>query len=683
MFPSPVTASHPDLPAVADASSSLLEQCTKPFLFLSLAGAIWSTTWGLSFGLPVLRSVVPVAFAVAWAAARFKPVIVRQVLLGAYYLIPAIFIILVVTVPPGDWVVWMAPLCGVILATTPMRRWAMPATLKLPLAFWALVVATTWPIVVFREADFLWARIHPASAWWVSVVAAATILGILWLDSLFASFPAADDPDASYEQQVVMPMAAGWLVAGSIAMYQMFVDVTFLNVSIFGALHRARGTLGDANPFGVISAMWGPVIFAIAIERWSGWRRSAGAAALPLSWLAVWASGSRSSLLITVLALVIIVNWYVRSNESRRVVRLAAAAGLLVLVVAAGGIVARRSGVDSPIARVTSSFAPRWSLEWVSEAASKLQSRDGYGTVSSVVIREFPYVGIGVSAFNGMVPIYAWKVFHGYLPPDNAQNWFRHQLAELGVIGSLGWMLWVAWFLWLLAFGRPKSGRPLTTGVLRGVLVGFGLISLVGVPGQDVAVVFTFWALAFWFLALLEPGYREALGRRVVRPAWWIVMWLTVLGFAVATAYVGWTDLRPPVRAAAADVDYSYGFYPPQEGQTFRWAAKQAVEVLPTPSDRRWLQVKIWVERLNLARKPVGVRVWTDRHLIVRAQLSSVDPVTRYFKVPDGHSRVMLETWVSRTLRPRAFGVDDDRELGLIVDWHFLDALPPGAVVEN
>jgi hypothetical protein len=230
---------------------------------------MWSTTWGVSFSLPVLRPVVPVLFAVAWAAARFKPVIVRQVLLGAYYLIPAIFIILVVVVPAGDWIIWIAPLCGVILATAPMRRWAMPAPLKLPLAFWALVVATTWPIVVLREADFLWARIHPATAWWVGIVAAATILGILWLDSLFVSFPAAELPDALYERQIVMPMAAGWLIAAFVAIYQMFVDVTFLNLGLWGALHRARGTLADANPFGVISAMWGPVVFAIAIERWS------------------------------------------------------------------------------------------------------------------------------------------------------------------------------------------------------------------------------------------------------------------------------------------------------------------------------------------------------------------------------------------------------------------------------
>jgi hypothetical protein len=675
-------ASHPDLP-VAAALPSLLEQCTKPFLLVSLAAAMWSATRGLSMVWPSLRFVVPVAFAVAWAAARFKPVIVRQILLGTYYLIPAIFTFVVVVFPAGNWVLWMAPLWGMILATTPMRRWAMPATLKLPLVFWALVVAATWPIIVYREADFLWARIHPVTAWGFGVVAAGTILGILWLDSLFASFPATEDADVTLERHVVLPMAGGWLIAGSVAMYQMFVDVTFVNRGQWAALHRATGTLADANPFGVISAIWGPLIFAIAIERWSGWRRLAGAAALPLSWLAVWASGSRSALPIAALALVIIVSWWARSNTSRRVVPLAVVAGTLVLLAVAGVIAGRGSGVNSPMARATVYFAPRWSLEWASQTVSKLQSRDGYGTLSSAVIQEFPEVGIGVGAFHGMVPLFAWKLWHRYLVPDNAQNWFRHQLAELGIIGSLGWLLWVAWFLALLAFGRAKSERPLTAGVVRGVLVGFGLISLVGMPGQDVSVGFTFWALAFWSFALLEPGYRNALGWRAVGSAWWIVVWLAVLGYSGATAYVGWTDLRPPVRNAAADLDYTYGFYPPQQSETFRWAAKQAVAVLPTPSDRKWLQVKVWVDRLNIVRKPVDVRVWTDRHLIVRAQLSSVDPVTRYFKVPDGHSRVMLETWVSRALRPRDFGVNDNRELGLIVDWHFLDALPPGAVAEN
>jgi hypothetical protein len=39
---------------------------------------------------------------------------------------------------------------------------------------------------------------------------------------------------------------------------------------------------------------------------------------------------------------------------------------------------------------------------------------------------------------------------------------------------------------------------------------------------------------------------------------------------------------------------------------------------------------------------------------------------------------VLLETWVSRVIRPRDIGVADDRELGLLVRWEFLDVLPAG-----
>jgi hypothetical protein len=381
-----------------------------------------------------------------------------------------------------------------------------------------------------------------------------------------------------------------------------------------------------------------------------------------------------------VLGAAIIVVWYVRSKESGRVVRLAAVSTVVVLVLGAGSFAARRSAVVGPIARANAYFAPRGSIDWLSVAASKLQRRDGYGTLSNVVIREFPYVGIGVGVFHSVVPTYAWKVLHLYLPPDNAQNWFRHERAELGIVGSLGWIAWVGAMLWLLAFGRSKIRRPLTTAVLRAALIGFGLISLVGVPGQDVAVVFTFWAFAFWLFTLVQPDVRNAFEWRGAASAGWIAVWLMALGYAVATAGVGWSNLRPPVRAEAAGLDYTYGFYPPEENQTFRWAAKRAVVVLPAPPDRRWLQVTVRVERVNVARKPVEVKVWTDRHLIVRTQLTSIDPVTRYFKVPGGHSRVMLETWVDRTLHPHDFGMGDDREQGLLVDWRFLEALPPGAV---
>jgi len=664
----------------AAAPLTLLERGTKPFLWLSLAGALCAATWGVSITFPTLRFIVPAVFLLAWAAARSRPVLVRQSLLGAFYLVPALFMFSVVFVPAGCWVVWMAPLCGAILATTPPRRWALPVVLKLPLACWSLTVAITWPIIVLREADFLWSRVDANGVWWTAIVAATIILGVLWFDALFAAFSETDFSAASFERTVALPMAAGWALSSVVAIYQLFGDVTFLNRGLWGYMQRARGTFNDANPFGVLSAIWGPIVFAIAIDRWRGWRRVVGMGALPLSWLAVWASGSRSSLPICAVALAVIVIFYLRAPKSLLSLRAAAVGAVLLVVVGAGWMASTRSGVDSPVRRLVSSFAPRLSLEWVSETAARLQSRDGYGTISTTVIAESPLVGIGVGAFHGLVPMYAFRILHQTLVPDNAQNWFRHNLVELGIIGSVGWILWVALLLWALAFGQLKEPRSLTAQVLRGVLVGFGLISLVGMPGQDAAVVFTFWTIAFWFLRLIAPGEPKVFARAAGATAWWALVWAIVLGYAGATAYVGRTDMRPPFRQAAADIDYSYGFYPPEPGGTLRWARKNAVDVIRVPREQRWLQVTFFVQHLDLPKQPVDVKVWANHELLAKTRLTAIEPVTRYFKVPDGDKRVVLETSVSRAVRPRDFGVADDRELGLLVDWKFVDAPPPGSV---
>ena len=44
------------------------------------------------------------------------------------------------------------------------------------------------------------------------------------------------------------------------------------------------------------------------------------------------------------------------------------------------------------------------------------------------------------------------------VPFDNAQNWFRHQLAELGIVGCAGWLLWIVLFAGTLVRGRTRAG---------------------------------------------------------------------------------------------------------------------------------------------------------------------------------------------------------------------------------
>ena len=68
--------------------------------------------------------------------------------------------------------------------------------------------------------------------------------------------------------------------------------------------------------------------------------------------------------------------------------------------------------------------------------------------------------------------------------------------------------------------------------------------------------------------------------------------------------------------------------------------------------------------------------MWRDQQLVVEEHLTSTAPVTEYISVPDGEQRLLLETWVSRVIRPRDVGIADDRELGLLVKWDFVDARP-------
>jgi hypothetical protein len=69
----------------------------------------------------------------------------------------------------------------------------------------------------------------------------------------------------------------------------------------------------------------------------------------------------------------------------------------------------------------------------------------------------------------------------------------------------------------------------------------------------------------------------------------------------------------------------------------------------------------------------VAVRVWRDGEEVLAASLATNAAVTRRIRVPAGHSRIVLETWVDRSVRPADFGSPDSRELGLMVRWGFAD----------
>jgi hypothetical protein len=265
------------------------------------------------------------------------------------------------------------------------------------------------------------------------------------------------------------------------------------------------------------------------------------------------------------------------------------------------------------------------------------------------------------------------------LPPDNAQNWYRHQLAEFGVLGNLASMTWVIAFAWfVIKRSRPESHLA---HIPRGMLIAFACISLVGMPSQDVIAAITFWTAAFWYVSLCAPTAEpNRLGTRA-----WIIVAIVVAAFSMTTAMLARSTLRVPVRAQRVGWPYAYGFYPSEPdgaGGEQRWAGRHAVAVVDAPT--RHLSLSVAVDplrghrpnRLTSRIPPVDVKVWVDRKTVIDARVTDTAPITTYVPIREGEPRMLIETRVSRVFRPRDFGVADDRELGLLTGWRFLDREP-------
>lgn len=637
--------------------------------------------------MPVYPQVLAIAlggFFLAAVAGAWWPGVISAVILLAPYLAPAGYVLWAGTEHFSLEIVWALPLLGLAIAGRDAWRWSLPTRWQWPLAAWGLIVAVSWPIVFLREIDFNPAvlplggvantsiGITPGdSGMSVAYFALGQNIGILWVDALFRWF--SGERRALFQRRVLYPLAGACLVASAVGMYQGFVDRYFLAVHLWAYMGRAAGTLADANSFGAIAALWAPAFVALARGMPRPWSVATAVGGFLLSAIGVYTSGSRTALLVIVagLAALAFEGWRLLRSTRRTPAfwkrALPVAAALLVFL-ALAFLITQGSSTTSIIAR--GGFLPGSGEIGMRGSIAQLWERFGYGTAAVDMIREHPLSGVGVGAFHTLVHDYA-SLRGLSVPPDNAQNWYRHLIAELGVLGSLPWIAWCVVLAHMLFSRSAGDCDPTAARLLRAPILAFGLVSLLGMPGQSIPVILTFWVLVFWYVSV-----KGAAAAADPRSSWRAVTWGATAALIIVHAALTFADARgdllPRNRAMRFGWDYRYGISnlePSPDGSPGRrWTGLKSLSVIPIKGSV--LKFVAWVDHPDADDRPVHVRVWVDSALVHDDDLKRSAAIALDIPAPPGKTHMLIETEISRTWRPTEFGRGDRRELGLAVrDW--------------
>jgi O-antigen ligase len=446
------------------------------------------------------------------------------------------------------------------------------------------------------------------------------------------------------ERVVLVPLAISAAIASAAGVYQRYVDLNWLVVGDWPSLGRAAGLMLDANSFGTAAAIWAPLCIALVWRlRRPFWLGLAFAALLLAG---MWASGSRTALLTAAVgftAVGVALFHRVRAWQARiaPVALLLTAAGLILFVAL------RSDDRSNPLTRALETL-PRAETGGVASFTDALWNRAGYGVAAARAISEHPWTGLGVGAFNQLSTDYYFLSSGRLIPPDNAQNWWRHQIAELGVLGAAPSIV-LSLLIVLLIWRRQASGdhRDAAT-VVRGVLVGLGLASLLGLSTQHPALWLTFATLLYWLGALVDPSPAAT------RPVWvaragWAVAWTIALLVAAGQWRSATGDLRVAARAVRVGFPYAYGFSAPEPDAALgpvRWTGRHAVGVVRAEHAYFVLTVSPHPQAVET---PARVRVWRGAQVVADVVANGPETITRIIRVPDGARFLMVETDISQT----------------------------------
>jgi hypothetical protein len=657
---------------------SLAERATKRIAVAAIAVAIPLHLYVDPAAGLLLRIIAVFAVGAAFGLARRWP---EQTVIGITalaVLMPAgLAVITHVAALNVFYTVALGALFAALLPGLRFDGWTLPLSWRLPLGVWALTLSLAWPVIIVREAGLRlgslrdtgaldsWAMLTtPQVESWILYVVITQLVGVLWLDWIYAAR---------------RPPTGLWLgstAASVVAIYQGTVNMGFLSGGPWPGLRRAAGTLLDANAYGATAAIGGPLAFVCVPYLPIRYQRPAQAVALALNWAGAWMSGSRTALLCGVFGTLMLMYQLVRADRrndatARDTSSLLAGvvAIVLVLIVGAGAVGPARRIVE---ARGVASARDLW-------------SRGGYGTVAVRMIRDYPLTGVGVGSYNWMAPDYWRAMAHDKLPFDNAQNWWRHQVAELGFVASLPILAWSLMIAWLVATRRSPRGDRVEAEALRGLLIGIGVASLLGMPTQNPIVLLMFFAVVARFELLTAAPHADVVAAGIANPEPRIPnpesrppRWAWAVGIAIAVGYAGAHvvlargPLKPLERAERTSRDYIVGTYPAERGPGgyFRWTKKHSGWALNAPTSH--VVVTYHVEHPDLETRPVKLRITTPCETLVDEFRTDTSENSRAFELPEGQSRLVFDTDVSRTWQPSGGSEGDRRQLGAAIRADFV-----------
>jgi O-antigen ligase len=626
-----------------------------------------------------LRAAGLSALVAGWILARAGSPAPLTMWLTLAPLFPALLLVASGRQGTGIDAVWMAGLAGFLVRVAPWSRWSLPSLWSIPLGGWALVLSLGWPVVVLREAGFdlhalqdnsainSWSMLPaPQVVAWTLHVVGTQLLGLLWLEWVHRALIA----DPTRLPRPVDGLWVGVTLASMVALVQGTFDITFLNPEFWSDIRRATGTMLDANAYGTAAAIAGPVAF-LALRGSRPSATTAGALALAVNWAGVWMSGSRTAFLCALLGAAGLVIGLWRAQSDRRLIRPA------ILVGAAGGaaaaVVIFFAGVVGPLQR--SDGVP---VTPDLRGVASLWTRGGYGTVAVQMTREYPLTGVGSGAYRYLAPDYWRAIADEALQVDNAQNWWRHQIAEQGVLGSLLVLAWSVLVAWLVIAGRARPDLQREGWTARGLLAGLGAASLLGMPTQNPVVLLWFFVLAAWLahVTTMSPRLVVSAGPWVRRG--WVVASVLAVAYAGAELVLARGPLAVDERARRFKRPYVDGAYAVEtaDADVFRWTDEESRFMLPVRSPR--LVMRLWAHHPDIAARPLAVAIESPCGVVFRGELQSHDPVSVTIAVPADLDVVDAVIRVSRTWTPADHGSADSRQLGVAVSADFVDGPDTG-----